>query len=155
MNAPDAARPPAFPDPAADDDGALRARLVAAFVHPVKACAPRAVPKLAMDAQGGAADDRRWVVLDAEGAATWMGAIPALAKVRTELVGDALCLRAAGRADLRVPAGADAGTAADLRVWDESIAAHRVHAGRDAGDEAAAWRAAVTGPPLHPNGAPR
>ena len=111
MNAPDAARPPACPDPVADDDGALRARLVAAFVHPVKACAPRAVPKLAMDAQGGAADDRRWVVLDAEGAATWMGAIPALAKVRTELVGDALCLRAAGRADLRVPAGADAGGA--------------------------------------------
>lgn len=147
MNAPDAARLPSFPE-ADDDDGALRARLVAAFVHPVKACAPHAVPALWMDALGGAEDDRRWVVLDADGAATWMGAVPALAKVHPELVGDALCLRAEGHADLRVPAGAHAGTAADVRVWDESIAAHRVHAGRDAGDDAAAWLAAVTGQPL-------
>ena len=117
----------------------------ALYLHPVKACAPLAVDELVLDAAGGAAGDREWAVIDADGAVTWQGSHPRLALVHPGFAGAGLRLHAEGHADILTPPVLGPRRA---KIWSDLAAAHEAFDAADAGDAVAAWLARVTGAPL-------
>ncbi len=131
--------------PASLTDFDLACTATALYVHPIKACAPLAVDELVLDARGGAAGDREWAVIDAEGAVTWQGSHARLALVHPAFEGAGLRLRASGHADIATPP-----TLAPRRVkiWSDLAAAHEEFDAADAGDAVAGWLSRVAGAPL-------
>ena len=164
---------PSIPDPPMSPalfDVPLSAVATGLFVYPVKACAGVPVDALALDAQGGAAGDRSWAIVDAEGIVTWQGAHPRLALVAPRFLGvdeasreggrpgeapspDAavgavrLALGAPGRETVVVPPDAALGPCS-VKIHNEATRAHDVFEAADAGNAVAGWLLAVTGAPL-------
>jgi uncharacterized protein YcbX len=88
----------------------------------------------------GLRDDRRFMVVDEHGRFLTQRELPAMARVRPDLEGDVLTLRAPDRAPLRVPREPE-GTACEVVVWSDRCAAI------DSGDDAARWLTDVLGRP--------
>src|ERR1700761_4124356 len=86
-------------------DFELACGAIALHVYPVKACAGVAVTELVLDARGGAAGDREWAIVDADGAVTWQGAHPRLALVHPRVTPAGLRLASPGVDEIGVPAG--------------------------------------------------
>ena len=117
------------------------------FVYPIKACAGVRVAQLHFTERSTIQDDREWVVIDPTDEVTWQGAHPRLALVQPALHAGGLTLRAPGESMLVVPGpGADADRT--IRLWNDSAKLMETHAGRDAGDGAAAFLERVTGAKL-------
>jgi uncharacterized protein YcbX len=145
-------------------DMPLAAVATALVIYPVKACAGVEVKALEIDARGGAAGDRRWAVIDAEGAVTWLGSHPRLAFVTPRFLasdgagrptsaggvddaGHRLQLGAPGIAPIYAPPAALL-RPCTVKIWSDLVRAHEVFDAADAGDAVAAWLEAVTGAPL-------
>ena len=130
-------------DTLADFDLACRA--AALYVYPIKACAGVAVPELVLDARGGAAGDRGWAIVDAQGAVTWLGSHPRLALVQPAFAGAGLVLTAPEMDAIATPATL---APREVRIWSDVHGRHETFAAEDAGDAVAAWLQRVTGAPL-------
>jgi len=130
-------------DTPADFDLACRA--AALYVYPIKACAGTPVDELVLDARGGAAGDRGWAVVDAEGAVTWLGTHPRLALVQPAFAGAGLVLNAPGVAPIATPQGL---APCRVKIWSDVHARHETFDAADAGDAVAAWLREVVGAPL-------
>jgi uncharacterized protein YcbX len=130
-------------DTLADFDLACRA--AALYVYPIKACAGVAVDELVLDARGGAAGDRGWAIVDAEGAVTWLGSHPRLALVQPAFAGAGLVLGAPGADAIATPAAL---APCEVKIWSDVHGRHETFAAGDAGDAVAAWLQRVTGAPL-------
>ena len=128
-------------------DFELACAATALLVYPIKACAGVSVPELALDARGGAAGDREWAIVDAEGAVTWQGAHPRLALVRPRVTRAGLALGGPGADDIDVPPDA-ALAPCRIRIWNDLGTRHDTFDAADAGDAVAAWLERVVGAPL-------
>ncbi len=125
----------------------LACAATALFVYPIKACAGMPVQELALDARGGAAGDREWAIVDAQGAVTWQGAHTRLALVHPRVTDARLRLAADGAADIAVPPDADLAPCR-VKIWNDLGARHDSFDAADAGDSVAAWLERVAGAPL-------
>ena len=123
----------------------LRFRVESLQVYPVKACAGIRVPRLTFGADGAVENDREWVIVDGRGEVTWQGAHSRLALVQPVLAGAGVLLTAGsnGRSAALVP-----GRACTIRAWNDGARRMDELQGHDAGEEAAALLAEVTGAPL-------
>jgi uncharacterized protein len=121
-------------------------RVAATYVYPVKACGAMPVSALRIDRWGGAEDDRRWAIVDAQGDVTWQGAHPRLVLISPRPSAGALHLDAPGQASLTVHDTALVPCA--FQIWNEVAARMDRYDGHDAGDAASAWVSAVAGAPL-------
>jgi uncharacterized protein YcbX len=119
----------------------------ALFTYPVKACAGVPVQALELDARGGAVGDRQWAIVDAQGEVTWQGSHPRLALVRPQLGASGLALGANGFASVTTPPEPSL-MPCSAKIWNDAGARHDTFEAADAGDEVAAWLAAVTGAAL-------
>ena len=137
------ARPPTDFDPASDRE---TVRVAATYVYPVKACGAMPVPALHIDRWGGAQDDRRWAIVNAQGEVTWQGAYPRLVLISPQLAGDDLLLAAPGMPALKVPR--EGLVSCSFQIWNEPLARLDRFDGHDAGDAAGTWVSAVAGAPL-------
>ena len=125
----------------------LACAAAALFVYPIKACAGMPVRELALDARGGAAGDREWAIVDAQGAVTWQGAHPRLTLVHPRVTGARMRLAADGTGDIAVPPDADLAPCR-VKIWNDLGARHDNFDAADAGDAVAAWLERVAGAPL-------
>ena len=125
----------------------LACAATALFVYPIKACAGMPVRELALDARGGAAGDREWAIVDAQGAVTWQGAHPRLALVHPRVTGARMRLAAEGVDDVVVPPDVDLAPCR-VKIWNDLGARHDTFDAADAGDAVAAWLERVAGAPL-------
>jgi uncharacterized protein YcbX len=120
------------------------ARVSALWVYPLKSAAGIAVDTLVLDALG-AAGDRRWMLVDAQGEAVTARTHPSLVRIQPAFASadrdGPLVLAAPGMAPLLVPMP-EAGPERAVRVWDDAVPVH------DAGDGAAAWCSAAVGAPV-------
>jgi uncharacterized protein len=132
-------------DTSADLDLACAA--TALYLYPVKACAGMPVRELQLDAGGGAAGDRAWAIVDADGAVTWQGSHPRLALVHPRMAGARLSLGAPGVGEITAPAD-EALAPCRVRIWNDLGARHDSFDAADAGDAVAAWLQRVAGAPL-------
>lgn len=132
-------------DPAADPH-LETVRVAAAYVYPVKACGAMPVSSLHIDRWGGAQDDRRWAIVNAQGEVTWQGAYPRLVLISPHLERDELLLEAPGVPALKVPR--EGLVPCSFQIWNEPLARLDRFEGHDAGDAASAWVSAVAGAPL-------
>jgi len=117
------------------------------YLYPIKACAAMPVRELALDARGGAAGDRAWAIVDADGAVTWQGAYPRLALVQPHIAGEALNLRSTGVDQVTAPQVAGLAPCR-VKIWNERTVRHDEFDAADAGDAVAAWLERVVGAPL-------
>lgn len=102
-------------------------------VYPVKSCKGIALERSAVEARG-LRHDRRWMIVDAEGAFVTQRTAPRLALVAVRLEEGALVLGAPGLAELRVPLEEPAGAPRRrVQVWHDTVDAV------DCGAEAARW----------------
>jgi uncharacterized protein YcbX len=85
--------------------------------------------------------DRHWMIVSEDGTFLTQRTQPALARVSTELSGEALILTAQGFEPLSLPL-APRGGSRPVRIWKDACE------GLDQGDEAAAWISGVIGQPL-------
>ncbi len=129
------ARPPERGDP-----GDAAPRITGIFIYPVKGAAGIPLETAELD-DVGFRHDRRWMVVDEAGAFVSQRTRPRLALIQPVLDGDVLLLRAPGRADLRVPAGAAPAGRERVRVWDADVTA------ASAGEEAERWISEFLGQP--------
>jgi uncharacterized protein YcbX len=91
-------------------------KVSALFVYPVKSC--RGVRLSEADvAERGLAFDRRFMVVDPEGAFLTQRQLASLARVTTELLPEALRLSAPGADALEVPLAPSTGPRVRVRVW--------------------------------------
>ncbi|MCK9685103.1 MOSC domain-containing protein [Scleromatobacter humisilvae] len=126
-------------------DFELACTAAALVVYPIKACAGMPVQELALDARGGAAGDREWAIVDAQGVVTWQGAHPRLALVQPRMTRAGLRLGAAGADEVAVP---DDLAPCSVKIWNDLRARHDTFDAADAGDAVAAWLERVVGAPL-------
>jgi uncharacterized protein YcbX len=113
-------------------------------VYPIKSCAGIALESARLFSHG-LAYDRHWMLVDGEGGFVTQRQLPRLALVTTELSGDALIVRAPGRAALGTPldaAALDGARRVQATVWRDTVTA------LDTGDEAAQWFSDFVGVPL-------
>jgi uncharacterized protein YcbX len=118
---------------------ALRARIAALYVYPIKSCAGIAVDAMRFDALGPL-DDRRWMLVDDGDGFVTQRELPKLALVRPARVDGGLRVLAPG-----MPALTVAGRGGERRathVWDDRCA------GFDEGTEARAWFSEFLGRPV-------
>jgi uncharacterized protein YcbX len=113
----------------------------ALYLYPVKSCAGERVEELPLDALG-AVDDRRFMLVDADGRFVTQREHPALAKVTVRRVAGGLVLSAPTCDALRVGTPDASVPSRDARVWSDDV-----HV-RDCGDAAAAWFADFLGVPV-------
>ncbi len=117
-------------------------RLLSLHVYPVKGCRGASPPAACARARG-LAGDRRWMIVDAQGRFVSQRTRPRLAMIEAQVGSGALALTTPGLPPLRVPldagGGPRGGSAREVVVWDDRVAA------TDAGDGAAAWLQAVVG----------
>ena len=125
----------------------LACAATALYVYPIKACAGMPVRELELDARGGAAGDRAWAVVDAEGAVTWLGTHPRLALVHPRAADGGLRLTSPGVDDVATPAAAGLAPCR-VKIWNDVAARHDTFDATDAGDAVAAWLLRVVGAPL-------
>lgn len=106
------------------------ARIAALFIYPIKSCAGILVDAMRFD-ECGPIDDRRWMVVDAQGAFVTQRELPRLCWVRPARLAGGLRVLAPGMPALQVPG--QGGALMDVWCWD--------HHGRgfDEGAEVAQW----------------
>ena len=125
----------------------LACAATALYVYPIKSCAGMPVRELELDARGGAAGDRAWAIVDAEGAVTWLGTHPRLALVHPRAADGGLRLTSPGVDDVATPAASSL-TPCRVKIWNDLGARHDTFDAADAGDAVAAWLERVAGAPL-------
>ena len=125
----------------------LACAATALYVYPIKACAGMPVQELVLDARGGAASDREWAIVDAEGAVTWQGAHPRLALVLPRAADSGLRLASPGVDDVATPAASGLAPCR-VKIWNDLAARHDIFDAADAGDAVADWLQRVVGAPL-------
>src|SRR5215467_1760755 len=109
------------------------------YVHPVKGFAGIRVESAEVTARGFR-NDRRWMVVDADGMFVTQRERPEMVLVRTALVDGAIALTAPNMPPFRLPLGHDGGPRREVRVWR--------HQGRAvAHAEASAWISRFMGGP--------
>jgi uncharacterized protein len=120
------------------------ARLTRIDRYPVKSCRGESLERAVVE-PWGLAGDRRWMVVDTDGAVLTGREVNQLVLVGAEPTQDGLRLRAPGRDVLDVrrpdPAHVDPAAQRPVSLWRSSLTA------ADAGDEAAAWFSEVAGRP--------
>ena len=94
----------------------------ALYVHPIKSCAPIAVPEARVTARG-LEHDRRWMVTDPDGKFLTQRTLPELALVRVAIEGARYVVRREGQPPLLLPFAHADGARVDVEVWGD-----RVHA---------------------------
>jgi uncharacterized protein YcbX len=112
-------------------------QLTEVWRYPVKSCRGERLAEALVE-PWGLAGDRRWMVVDADGAAVTARAYPQMVLVTPRLGNGLIALSSPGLADLTVPvpAGEDL---VPVSVWASELVA------APAGDEAAAWLSKVIG----------
>ena len=113
----------------------MNARIAELNLFPVKGCRGIALQEATLARTGLEVDgigDREWVVVDAEGEFLSQREYPRMALIDTKLTATSLLLRAPGMLLLEVPFASE-GDVAQVRVWDDRIAAVAQ------GDVADAW----------------
>ncbi len=125
----------------------LACSVAALAFYPIKACAGVPVQALELDARGGAAGDREWAIVNAQGEVTWQGAHARLALVHPRVTPAGLRLGAHGFEEIAVAPPAEL-TACNIRIWSDLHARHESFDAADAGDAVAAWLEEVVGAPL-------
>ena len=106
-------------------------RVSGLYLHPVKGCAGLRVEEAEVTARGFA-NNRRFMIVDADGTFVTQRERPELVRVRTALEPDAVHLTAPGLPKLRLPLRHEAGRRRDILVWQ--------HRGRAVvHDEGSAW----------------
>lgn len=104
----------------------MSARILSLHIYPIKSCAGIDLAESPID-RAGLAQDRRWMLISADGQFMTQRQWPAMALIRTALTADALRLSAPGMADLDVPldgSGLEPG-AETVAVWSDTISAQR------------------------------
>jgi hypothetical protein len=101
-------------------------------VYPVKSCRGLALQSVRLDARGPLYD-RRWMIVDAQGAFLTQREEPRLALVRVTLRPTEIALDAPDMRTLRVPARGGEGARVSVKVWNHQ------GPGEDAGEAAADW----------------
>jgi uncharacterized protein YcbX len=125
----------------ADDDGSSAVTVAELHIYPVKSCAGLALPQVVLAATGFA-QDRQWMLVDADGEFVTQREHARMALLQPALGADgALTLSAPGCAPLSLPAVA-AGEGLRVRVWDDELDA------RAAGADADRWCSAFLGEPV-------
>lgn len=105
-----------------DDDGSSAIRVAGLHIYPIKSCAGLALPSVAL-APTGFAQDRQWMLVDADGEFVTQREHARLALVRPALANDGtLRVTAPGSMPLTLPAEA-AGESLCVRVWDDVVEA--------------------------------
>lgn len=118
--------------------------LTGLFLYPVKSCRGCAVSAADVDALG-LVGDRRFLVVDANGAHLTQRPLPRMALIATELTATALLLRAEGAGEISVPVRAAAPAALrTVSIWRS----HGLLA-EDCGRDVSAWLSAFLGVPCH------
>jgi uncharacterized protein YcbX len=108
----------------------------------VKSCRGIALDRATVERRG-LAHDRRWMIVDSEGAFVTQRTEPRLARVAVALEGDALVLSAPHAPPLRLALALMPGTGRRrVRVWRDDVDAV------DCGPEASAWLSAWLGAPV-------
>ena len=116
----------------------MNVRVAALYCYPVKGL--RGQPVAAIEVERcGFANDRRWMVVDANGRFLTQRELPVMATISAELVADGLVLRTQGAPALFVPQPAIDSETIPVTVWRSSVLAARAH--QDASD----WLRAVLG----------
>ncbi len=108
--------------------------------YPVKSCRGERLVSAAVE-PWGLAGDRRWMVVDADGAQVTAREYPQMVLVTPRLGDGLITLSSPGLPDLAVPVPAG-GDLVPVSVWASQLAA------APAGDEAAAWLGKVIGEPV-------
>jgi uncharacterized protein YcbX len=108
--------------------------------YPVKSCRGHSLPQAHVE-RCGLRGDRRWAVINADGAALTARTHPRLVLVRPEVTDDGLRLEAPGTRPIAVPAPRDG---ADRPIW---VHAARVHA-VPADEAASSWFSGFLGEPV-------
>lgn len=117
------------------------------FIYPVKACAGLAVDELLFGAHGELRGDREWVVVDAAGIVTWLGALPRLALLKPTVVRGRLGLVSPMGGFVPLPDAA-ACRPCEIACWDGASARHVTMPALDGGDALAGLASAVAGTPV-------
>jgi uncharacterized protein len=107
-------------------------QLAAIHLHPLKSCAPFAVPTAAVRPRG-LRDDRRWLAVDADGRFLTGREHPRLTLIEAAPTGTGLRLAAPGMAPLQVSRPQPGSARRDVVIWQSVVDA------ADAGDAAAEW----------------
>ena len=122
----------------------LACAATALYVYPIKGCAAMPVDELELDARGGAAGDREWAIVDAQGAVTWLGTHARLALVHPRAADGGLRLASPGVDEVATAELAPC----RVKIWNDVAARHDTFDAADAGDAVAAWLQRVVGAPL-------
>lgn len=117
------------------------------FIYPVKACAGLAVDELRFGAQGELLGDREWVVVDAAGIVTWLGALPRLALLQPTVEQGRLGLASPTGGFVPLPDAA-ACRPCEIACWDGASARHVSLPALDGGDALADLVSEVAGAPV-------
>lgn len=112
--------------------------LQAIHIYPVKAMHGLSLAAAHVE-PWGLADDRRWMVVHPHGGFVTQRELPAMARIAAQATPLGLTLATPGHAPLLVTRPADERGRLPVRVWRDTVPA------LDAGDDAAAWLAAVLG----------
>jgi uncharacterized protein YcbX len=99
----------------------VNATLISIHIYPLKSCAPLALAEAAVEPRG-LSNDRRWMVVDAEGKFLTGRHAPRLTLIYAEPDGDDLVLRASGMPELRLVPPTPDSERLDTMVWDDPIA---------------------------------
>ena len=121
----------------------MNARIAELNVFPVKGCRGISLEAAALSATGlgvGGIGDREWVVVDADGEFLSQREYPKMALIETKLAAGSLLLKAPDMLLLEVPFASE-GDVAQVRVWDDRVAAVTQ------GDVADAWLSSYLGVP--------
>jgi len=120
----------------------MSAHIVSLHIYPIKSCAGIDLDASLLD-RAGLAHDRRWMLVDAVGRFMTQRDWPGMARIRTELDGDVLRLRAPDMVPLEIPLDGSelAESAEPVTVWGDTLPARAESA------QAAAWLGRVVGFP--------
>jgi uncharacterized protein len=116
-------------------------------IYPIKSCAGLRVARLQFTDEGFIADDREWVVVNADSEVTWRGSHPKLALVKPIILSDTLRLTAVGHQQIDIAQHPEK-PVCQIKRWNDTTKMHDVLDGVDGGDQAAAFLQAVTGADL-------
>ncbi len=115
------------------------ARITALFVYPIKSCAGILVDTMRFD-ESGPMDDRRWMVVDTQGAFVTQRELPRLALVRPARIEGGLRVLAPGMPALNVVGRG--GVRVEAWCWDHQCMAY------DEGSHVADWFSEYLGQPV-------
>ncbi|RYH07829.1 MAG: MOSC domain-containing protein, partial [Alphaproteobacteria bacterium] len=104
--------------PSPDADGALRLRLEALWIYPIKSCGGYEVPSAQVSPRTGLIGDREWVMLTPGGRQAWMGEFHRMALIQARNDCDGLVLSAPGMDNFLVPFDSP-GRDCMVKMWND------------------------------------